>query len=197
MIFKKYDYKNFPAILIVIVISALAFYVYLFLLVKNENVKASEFEQSIKNATNRDERSLSERSILRGTENERKELEKYFLYQGNEVAFIEKIESLGDISGSRVSFTSVDSEKEIFKANLSATGGFKEIYHLLSLLETMPFQISVKRLSLGKLATIGILQGKNQGEWSGEFSIELLNFIETKPTQRSALRPPLARSVGE
>ncbi|MEK7558509.1 MAG: hypothetical protein AAB507_01640 [Patescibacteria group bacterium] len=173
-------------ILLALVIFALAsLYVFIFYLIKGKTEKASLSEQKYLLAAKKEELALSEESILRETGKKREELDKYFIDQGNVVVFIERLESLGTISGSKVSLTSVDidkSRKNILKVILSVSGRFNELFYFLSLLEALPLEISIKRLSLGSAAptSVSVQDKKNKDEWNMELNIELVNFISEK-----------------
>ena len=159
-----------------------SFYVFIFYLINNTKKKALLLEQNFSLAEKKKETIASEQNIIKETEKQRKELDSYFINQTNVVLFIEKIESLGAISGSKVAINSVDidkSRKNILKTSLSVSGKFDELFHFLSLLEALSLEINVNRVSLSGSALVLPLT-QNKSEWNMEINIELVNFISDK-----------------
>ena len=185
MISRPRQHLNKIIILTVIMLVLVSLYIFVFYLIRNEDKKTSLLEQNFSLMAKKEELMLSEQSIIRETEEKRKDIDKYFINQGNVVVFIEKLESLGAISGGKVSLSSVDidkSRKNVLKANLSVSGGFSELFHFLSLLEAIPFEINIKHISLTSYMPTGPLaqDKKNKSEWDMNLSIDLVNFVSEK-----------------
>ena len=188
MTLQPHRHTNKIITLTLIILALASLYAFIFYIIKSKIEKTFLLEQKYLLAIRKEKIALSEEEILRETMEKRKELDKYFINQRNIVVFIERLESLGAISGSDVSLNSVDIDKSrnnILKASLSVSGGFDKLFHFLSLLETLPLEISIKQLSLGVSAPTSVLikDKKNKSEWDMNISMELVNFISTGEEQ--------------
>ena len=128
-------------------------YVWFFYLVKSTSEKSSALRDSIELANRKETRILSTKNILITTEKERAKLDNYFIEESSVVSFIERLESLGRLSGAKITLTSVDTDKKrknVLRVDLKASGKFENVYYLLSLIEALPFEINVNRFVMGK-----------------------------------------------
>ncbi len=57
--------------------------------------------------------------------------------------------------------------QKIVEVSLKATGSFVDVYQYLLLLENLPYDVEIDRMSMSKGA---------DGSWEGDFSIQLLSF---------------------
>lgn len=97
-------------------------------------------------------------TVLADAKSDIEKLESYFVGRDGIVDFIETIESYGNISGVKtlvefvgveggVEENNVESIKEIVRIKLATEGSWVATEHFLSLLEHMPFRISMERVS--------------------------------------------------
>lgn len=153
-------------------------YGYFFYTIIAENEKTSLLRGEIELREKEENRSLSERNLIRGTEEERQTLNGYFINSNSIVSFIERLEALGRASNVGMTLSSVDidkNRKNVLKINLRVSGSFQGIYYLISLIEAMPYEIEVNRFSLSRSAGQTFTK-----KWEGETSFELLSFISVK-----------------
>lgn len=104
--------------------------------------------------THKDEYIRVLKNNIQNTEKERTRVESLFVSEDSIVSFIEKVESLGNISSATVVFRSVSVEGEKndrLKLDLSITGSFSEVFHFVILAEHLPFQASFDRMNILKL----------------------------------------------
>lgn len=150
-------------------------YTLLFLEIKEKTREASLIVSELDLEAQRDVRLRSIQNIIKDTEQQREQLNVYFVKDDAVVAFIETIESLGDKSGAEVEVTSVNIEErnsegsssQFLRLTFSATGAWDEVFYLFSLVELLPYKMEVKRASFEsrKSGTI------KSNVWNGSFSI--------------------------
>ena len=174
--------QNYLTTTSVILLLSLVCYGVFFYLVSINEKQMLALEKDLLVLRKNETRATSERSVLNSTEKDRALLYKYFIDPNNIVVFIEKLESLASISDSRISLSSVDidkNKKNLLKLNFSVNGSFEQVFHFLALLESLPFEINIKSFNLTKSEeSIPNQIGKGDtGGWTGNFSIELLSFI--------------------
>lgn len=84
------------------------------------------------------------------------------------VDFLERLESIEDLTGVEIEIVSVaaDEEKDAFVLNLTIDGAFKRVMETLGAIEKLPVFIAVER---GSIETI-LREGESTGEWSASAS---------------------------
>lgn len=153
------------------------FYVWLFFYIKSLNEKSSILRGDIAVSNGEKTQVLSTKSALVSTEEERVKLSDYFINQNQVVYLIERLESLGKTSGTSLNLTSIDTDKKqknLLRFSLKINGSFENIYYLLSLLESLPYEMNITRFSVNKSDD---LSTKQKSVWDSEVSVELLSFI--------------------
>jgi hypothetical protein len=123
----------------------------LFATTKQTNVKTAEIYSSIyRRASDKGILTRLEKNIA-DTASERSLLDEYLITPAETLSFIEQIEELGTKSGTEVQVTSILNPKkndDPFLLDFTAQGRFENIYRLFSLVEAMPFHISIKETSI-------------------------------------------------
>ncbi|MEK7662256.1 MAG: hypothetical protein AAB355_02030 [Patescibacteria group bacterium] len=160
----------------IIALCLVSAYGFLFYTIKNLNNKASLLRQDFSLAEDKERKTISEKILLRGLEDGRRELEGYFINSENPVALIKRVEALGGISGVSLSISSLEPDKErknVVIADMSLSGGFSQIFHFLVLLESIPFGVTVKRAAFGLAPSP---KGVQSG-WEGIINAEISHFI--------------------
>jgi hypothetical protein len=143
---------------------------------KNNKQTAEIYSSLFKKESEKDALNATERSLV-DTVDKRKILDAYFIKPEQAVTFIEQVEKLGVITGTKVTIKSVVSPKkpgESFLLDFSAKGKFEDIYRLFGLIDEMPHKVTVK--------TAAISQSKNSeqdaSEWTGSFLITLESYLD-------------------
>lgn len=130
------------------------------------------------------ERQLSktEDAIL-STKDKRLELEKHFITSDELVSFIEYVESLDNISGGTLVIDEVDVNDEggkpALRVSLSASGTYKQIYKLLSLIETMPYEIDIPMfdVSMSDVESSDDISATSP-KWSAEIDFIVVSYLQ-------------------
>jgi hypothetical protein len=121
---------------------SVAAWTFSFFWIKTQNQKISILNQNIIDSGKKLEEQNNLERTIEITENERKELGKYFLSSRNVVSFLEEIESYGQISNTKLEIKNVeyDNEGETLKFKITGQGYYSDVYHLLLVLENAPYE---------------------------------------------------------
>lgn len=161
---------------------------FLFLYVKNQNIKASEIENEIKNEIRKQEsRSIMQDDLNKALESEI-ELKKYFVEKENIVGFIEIIENSVSNSSLKSEVKSVSTESsdnlnkinaEYLRIKLDVTGDWEKILYFIKLLENYPLKINIEKVFLTKYSDY---DSKNKiiPQWLASFDFTVLKFKDDK-----------------
>lgn len=111
------------------------------------------------------------------TEALRSRIRSLFVDSGDEVAFIESLESLSTHSGATVTLSSIAADKVdpgktgSMQVHVSSSGSWTSVMKVVKLSETLPYVVSVSHL---RLDTSGIDDKRGSPTWHAEFDIRAL-----------------------
>lgn len=111
----------------------------------------------------------SEQHIVLDTQESRAQMNTYFITEEDTVLFIERIEGLAQIAQTNLTIDAVNIKEEGLEVVVTTNGSWQSVFHFLSLIEAMPFRVSVKSTTLRHTQDYG---------WTGSFSILVTSFIE-------------------
>lgn len=128
----------------------------LFIIIKNKNNHISALQNKVDIEVIKDQRLNSIKQLIKDSDKEFKQIDTYFVSEGGVVNFLEKLESLGPISGVSVSVNSVGVNEnangnlpyELLNIEFESRGAWSSIVKLISLLETFQFGITIERVQL-------------------------------------------------
>jgi hypothetical protein len=106
--------------------------------------------------------------LLAATAGERQNLHAQFVTRDSLVSFLENLDEWGRQTGVSLRVNGV-SETEPIVLEMRAVGTFKQVFQLLQLIELMPYQAKINRISLNHVAE----EGKTSA-WSLELSVQFL-----------------------
>lgn len=113
---------------------------------------------------------LALKQSIQNTQSSREKIEQFIVSQDETVSFIEKIEGLSVKTGAVVNLTNVSrtssGENSSLMFTVNADGTFREVYHFLSLVEMLPYRLSVKSVSFA-LDTDSVASGVASGAVPG------------------------------
>ncbi len=143
--------QRFFTFLALVVITILAYSFLFWMLAK----KADEVSVLATEARSIEERAESVRAaenLLRETELERRVLTDSFVAESRIIDFISELESLGPVSGTLLEIASVDAvqgeQGQTLNVEISALGSWDSVYHLLSLVEVLPYHVTITSFSI-------------------------------------------------
>jgi hypothetical protein len=163
----------------VINVLLLGLYGVLYFSIKEKNQKTTEIYSSLYKKASEKEILLSIEKSLASTVDKRKIMETYFVKPAEAVSFIEQIEDLGDYARVEIKLNSVTPPKkkgEVFFLDFSAKGGFENMYRLFSLIDEMPYRVSIKKATLAAQAPE---KNDSAAEWNGSFTVMLESYTDS------------------
>jgi len=169
--------KKIIAFFAIIDIVLVLIYGGLFFIVRQKNAQTAEIYSSLYRRAS-DEGALTRlEKTLADTEKQRALLDGYLVTSTETLSFIEQVEDLGKKSLTDVKVTSLSSPKKSgdpFLLDFTAQGEFGNISRLFSLVESMPFRISIKKANI---AAIPQDKGATTASlWQASFTIVLESY---------------------
>jgi len=164
------------AVLVTLLLSA---YVYFFYTTVDSGRKMAALYSTLHQSASDETKAHSLSKSIDDTAVLRSSLDSYFIRSSESVLFLEKIETLGKQTGVSLHTSSyvVVPKTGILEDQFFADGTFSELYNLLALIESMPYQISVKNVNFIKNSTPE--NGKDQRPpWTATFTVDLLSYIK-------------------
>lgn len=165
----------FVALLFVVASGAL--YAMGLYMIKSKNASVRALTERLEENTRRERDIQSLRHMVAVTASERKQLDRYFVSGDDVVGFIEYIEELGKGSGTAFELSSVDVlniNPKVLQISFKAVGLWKDVVHMLALVETLPMSVEVEKTSLRKSK-----ESESAGtDWEGNVTIRVLSFFE-------------------
>lgn len=149
-------------------LAILGVYVFLFVEIKKTNEEVSTLQNQLDIEVRQDQRLRSMKQLLADLEEELTMIDTYFIAPDGVVDFLEELESFGRIANTSVEVTSVGIEDEEGTASLPynrlrvefvSEGSWTSLVRLVSLLETLPFGVTINRSQLERLPNSTIWQG--------------------------------------
>lgn len=162
---------------ILVLATAVVMYVFLYKHIVGLRADLSEVSRELESVEKIVENKNDTITLLRETEEGRRELEKYFVSANDPTQFLDMIDAVAEDVGVTVSSPSVEivGYEELDKnfpdelqkktdVLLSVSGEWDEIYHFISLLELFPYVVTVDRV------TVAYKEG-DEGSWEGVINI--------------------------
>ncbi len=156
-------------------------FVFMFVSVQGLNRRAGELVGEFALKGSHEERERSIRNILTNTEAERSRLStEHVVKADGVVSFIEEVERLGTVAGVDISVDTIevaqaDNADGVFEPLLvrfRTTGTWQQVFHVLTLVESLPLPISYSNI---RLESSG---GGSASLWRGTFGVSVLKIHE-------------------
>ena len=135
-------------------------------------------EKKILDAKTQESRLASIEHLVSETASQRSQLTSLILTEESVVDFLALIETLGAEQGVTLETQSLDvvpanDQFEELRMSLVAQGGEKNVLNILHLLETLPYQSSVDKITLSRVS------GDNKaGIWQGSFELRVTKYTK-------------------
>ena len=142
--------------------------------------EAALAESATQAAGERSDRLLELERLLDQTEDRRALIDRAFVTPGSLVDFIESTEGLGRAAQVSLTLRSVepDKTKNLLRVSLDASGRFERLFLLVSLLESLPPEVAITRLSMSK-APLPPLE-KDPNTWNAHADLEASTYLNIK-----------------
>lgn len=160
-------------------IIAVGLYVYMYEATDNLITRTLEARRTVATgeATRAQEAEMAK--LYETTKEQRDRLSSYFAPSENAVTVIQAIESINDLSGASVEFSSIkanspaDAKGKIGQvtASVKVNGQWKNVMRAVELFETLPYQKNIRNFSLNGMEVGEI--GKRSYRWESTFDISI------------------------
>lgn len=110
---------------------------------------------------------------LRTSEENRELIDKTFIKFGDEADFLENIENLATTTKVEIKVFSFEQKDKTLHLLMQTRGTFSRNYLFLSLLESLPYEIVVNKISMEKLK-----EEANLNRWETHYDVSVLSYIE-------------------
>lgn len=156
-------------------LAAICLYGFLFWSVKEKNERVSQAANDIELKEKQVENAGALRLLAEDTALLREKVDSYIVGKDEAVSFIEMLESLGMERGVDVSVESVEAADAVgdfpaqeLRLALRAEGSWRNILSFLGLVELLPYETRVSRVSLSRGAETEV------GAWNGSITVSVL-----------------------
>ena len=177
-----YKLKAFKIMILAIVLNAIAFGAYLYILsdIRSKNKYLASVAGEFATASEKEQKIADIKSDVRINADNKAYLDAHFVDGGNIADFFGEIEELGRQAGVSVEIGTADFTKDkVKKLKLSfrAVGSYNAVYTFVRLLESSKHEFAEKRVALSRdfsQATEGAKPGVSL--WRGEFELDLISL---------------------
>lgn len=175
------------AVAMVVFVLSVGIYGYFFYALKSTSRTAANLETEVKSLQAQESEIGVLRKNLAATEESRAKLVSYFIQTNDIVPFLETVESYG--RGVNVS-TEFEDVKVVDKPTsivltVVGKGSFANIYRFVSLVEAIPYEISVQSASVQSLIPAGLSPdgpGTHGDQWEVRLSLTVTSVTASKNT---------------
>lgn len=182
----KHDHSHLALLIIAITITVFAFslYGYMRYAIGPSVEKAIAAQQAAKDEQERKSQKDSLTAIYNDTAKGRAGLVSYFVADDQKVQFIERIESLGEATQSKVIISDIVADDLAsspagtfghISMRLDVTGSWSSIMRVLRLAETMPYKSTVSDVRIGASGT-GTDEKEPRRSWRLTFSLDSISI---------------------
>lgn len=182
----KHSTHAYLTIIILLAVVILGAYIVFFHFLNKEIRVAAESESRILLLQAKDEDVSAQKKLIDETKEKVSKLSSYFVFEEGAPGFLETIENLDTVAGTETVIASVqvkEPAKEGDKAELyimfDAEGTFEQVYHLLTLVETLPYEIRIENTSLARIAKPSDTDVVSVPLWRLSLSFSVVSFISS------------------
>jgi hypothetical protein len=109
---------------------------------------------------------------LRTTEANRKLIESTFIKIGDESLFLENIERLATSTKVELKVFAFEKKEESLHLSMQTRGSFSRNYLFMSLLEKLPYELQINKVTLEKLENDGV------NLWESHYDVSVMSYLE-------------------
>jgi len=177
------DIKFFKKILIfssILIVVLFVFYYFIFSDISRRNKHSSELQNTIEFQNQKDQNVLSTKREIQMAGNNIEKISNSIIAKDGDVSFIELIESIARRNGMEISIDSLSlsDDPQLTGSNLTflnirggIEGGWTGNFNFLRELESLPYNIVIKKYSLTNSD-----DGIKLGKWQSVFEIQVLKY---------------------
>lgn len=158
-----------------IALIALAGYAYFFLYVEQAGARTEAAAVEAATLAQQNDQFSNLNAVVRNIQDSKAALDNRLIDSSKIVNFLEAVEGLKDTTGAAVSVQSIkeDNSKTVVKnlhLDISIEGTWEQVYRFFTLLENMPFNITLDKTTIGEA----------EGSWHGTISVTAVELAQNK-----------------
>lgn len=175
--------KNSHIIFLIFSIAGIVLSVGVFLyginLIRNTTKKTSDILSKTEEIVKKNSELSTIKKTISATEEDRAKLLTYFVTDKSIVAFLEYLESLGDITDTDASIRAVDLGKDdnSVVVSISSTGSYSNLIRFSKLIENMPYRIEVQNFAFVARSSTSE-DGLDVSNWEVNITIKLISYMK-------------------
>lgn len=163
----------------VLALISIAGYYFLFQEIRERTMRTSDMQNQVDAASGKEEYLLSLKTVLGDVKGDLKILDGRVIPKDGTVAFLDRLESVGRFAGVKMTTDALgvgaaggesDGFLEQVGLSISAEGSYSSLRYFLSLLEVLPYSITIPAVSLER----GGDKSESKNLWRGSFKITAL-----------------------
>ncbi len=161
----------------VVAVFGLAAYAFLWFQIGTLSAEAMAEANDLKVARDSSQSAVSLQKSLQNSAISLQIIDSYFLPQNGTVSFVEFLESLGSISGTKVSIQSIGLDKgqvgdfkEVLAVTVDSVGTWSNLMRFISLVESSPYHIDIAS------ADINMNSAKPANEWHALITVKVIQL---------------------
>lgn len=177
---KKNSHIIFLIFSIVGVVLSVGVFFYGINLIKNTTKKTNDLLSKTEEIVKKNSELTTIKKTISATEEDRAKLLTYFVTDKGIVAFLEYLESLGDITDTDASIRAVDLGKDdnSVVVSISSTGSYSNLIRFSKLIENMPYRIEVQNLVFVARNSVAE-DGSDVSNWEVNITIKLISYMQS------------------
>ena len=167
----KTKYKKFLILAVCLLAIAILIWVSLFMLIRSTAKSLAQEQEALRTESEKEIYVTEVSRDLRETEDLRMGIESFFVKAGEEAFFLEKVETLAAHANLQIKIFNFEKREKVLYLNFQTQGSFSDSYYFLSLIESLPYNLSIVKVLLREAETNG------QKTWEGRYEITLLSYL--------------------
>ncbi len=177
---KKNSHIIFLIFSILGIVLSIGIFLYGINLIRNTTKKTSDILTKTEEIVKKNSELSTIKKTISATEEDRAKLLTYFVTDKGIVAFLEYLESLGEITNTDASIRAVDLDKDgnFVTVSISSTGSYSNLVRFSKLIENMPYRIEVQNFAFVARESLAE-DGSDISNWEVNITIKLISYMQS------------------
>lgn len=176
---KKNSHIKFLIFSVIGILAVVGVFLYGINLIQNTTQKTSEIMSKTEEIVKKNSELSTIKKTISATEEDRAKLLTYFVTDKSIVAFLEYLESLGEITNTDASIKAVDLDKDgnSVVVSIGSAGSYSDLVRFSKLIENMPYRIDVQSFAFVSQSKT-LEDGSEDSLWEVNITIKLISYLQ-------------------
>ena len=176
---KKNSHIKFLIFSVIGILAVVGVFLYGINLIQNTTQKTSEIMSKTEEIVKKNSELSTIKKTISATEEDRAKLLTYFVTDKSIVAFLEYLESLGEITNTDASIKAVDLDKDgnSVVVSIGSTGSYSDLVRFSKRIENMPYRIDVQSFAFVSQSKT-LEDGSEDSLWEVNITIKLISYLQ-------------------